>query len=260
MGKKQEAIQANIEALSQITFIIKAFERPEALERLLASIDKYYGYAGKALTVMIADDSKTPHPPTKSHRCNLVFFQLEFDSGLSHGRNYMLDRVKTKYFLLLDDDFIFTKHTDILEMYRMLESHPQIDILAGTVMNGRKKVRSNCTIKFTDGILYKIFCPYKREDGLNYYDFVVNFFLAKSEPIQKIRWNDEFKLVEHTAFFLDCYRHGIISAEIPKVKVLHKKMSSPHYNQFRKDRAQVFVDKLMEQYKINKIIETRVDK
>lgn len=41
---------------------------------------------------------------------NLQYFDLEKDCGLSAGRNFLLNKVQTKYFVLADDDFVFDKN------------------------------------------------------------------------------------------------------------------------------------------------------
>ncbi len=247
----------NIALLKNVTFIIKTFERPEALNRLLASIHHHLGYAGQAIAILVADDSREPRPSSRNVGLNVMHYPLPFDVGLSSGRNYLLSMIATDYLLLLDDDFVFTRHTDIPALYNAMQAHPEVDILAGSVLNKRRKVNYNCTFKFTGDTLYQVQAPYLVHDGLKYYDAVVNFFLAKTESVRKIRWKDELKTSEHTAFFLDCYRAGLICAELPEVSVLHRKMSHAFYNQYRRDRVEEFAAKFREIYNINRIVQTK---
>ncbi len=65
---------------------------------LIKSIKKFY----PSLHNIVADDSKSP-----VHRPDVEYHVLPFDSGLSKGRNFLVKKVKTSYFLLLDDDFCF---------------------------------------------------------------------------------------------------------------------------------------------------------
>ena len=36
--------------------------------------------------------------------------------------------------LCLDDDFVFYRHTDLVPVHRILETHPEIDLVAGEVV------------------------------------------------------------------------------------------------------------------------------
>lgn len=81
-----------------MTFIIHTFKRPDCLSRLLESIKEYY-----------------PNTPV------IVYDDSEFDRGLSWGRNHLVSQVKTKYFLLLDDDFVFTNETKIERLVEKAE-------------------------------------------------------------------------------------------------------------------------------------------
>jgi len=210
-----------------ITFCIKAFERPEAVKKLLNSIDKYYGILGKSLKIEIVDDSIKPVKPSLKIRNQLDYFVIKFDSGSSKGRNFLLDKVDTKYFLYLDDDYVFTSKTKIEKLFDKIESFDDIDILAGSIYNkGKRKVKSNCCIELKNGILKRIKKPKKIINGVKYYDFVVNFFLAKTSKIKLVKWDSEFKTVEHTAFFLNCYKKGLISAELEEVKINHIRPNS----------------------------------
>ena len=56
--------------------------------------------------------------------------RLEPDVGLSAGRNALLSRVQTPYFLLLDDDFEFTAETKI-EKLASVVARGEADLVAG---------------------------------------------------------------------------------------------------------------------------------
>ncbi|WP_290917586.1 glycosyltransferase, partial [Halodesulfovibrio sp.] len=90
--------------LRDVTIVVKAFERPESLLRLYQSIRTYY----PLIDIIIVDDSEE-----KVNLCefenNVTYLATDFNIGLSAGRNYAVSNVKTKYFLLLDDDFFFTE-------------------------------------------------------------------------------------------------------------------------------------------------------
>lgn len=104
------------------TIIIKTFERIDSAKRLLNSIFKYY----PDIQVVVSDDSAE----AKRHKQevlkkwpnkNLVYLDLPYDVGLSAGRNLAVAQVKTKYFVLCDDDFIFGPRTDLRRLKDTLE-------------------------------------------------------------------------------------------------------------------------------------------
>src|SRR3990167_8820718 len=108
--------------MNDITFIVSTFERVDCLKNLIKSIKKYY----PDVPIFVADDSEE-----KSEIQGVEYYRLEFDSGLCIKRNFLLSKVKTKYFLLLDDDFIFTEDTRIEELVRVAELG--FDIVGGKV-------------------------------------------------------------------------------------------------------------------------------
>ena len=64
--------------LKDVTAIIKTFERPHALTRLLRSIQKFY----PELRVIVGDGSFSPSP-----RRDVQYIRLPPDVGVSAGRN-----------------------------------------------------------------------------------------------------------------------------------------------------------------------------
>ena len=81
---------------ANLTAIIKTFERPRALDRLIRSIRRDY----PDLPIIVGDDSFHPY-----RRTDVEYLRLPPDIGASAGRNAMLHRVQTPLFLQLDDDF-----------------------------------------------------------------------------------------------------------------------------------------------------------
>jgi len=59
---------------------------------------------------------------------------MPFDSGLSAGRNLLLSKVRTPYFVLCDDDFVFDDRTNISHVLQFVRSG-EFDIIAGCVYN-----------------------------------------------------------------------------------------------------------------------------
>jgi glycosyltransferase involved in cell wall biosynthesis len=178
------------------------------------------------MMIIVADDSRNP-----GEIDSVDYHKLPFNSGISYGRNFLIDKVKTKYFLLLDDDFIFTEKTDLNTLLNILE-HNDIDLLAGNIMENLKLrgLSGIGVMRQEGGTLYITRKEYI--DKLpNYYTcyFVPNFFMADTERIiQAGAWDNELKVQEHWAFF--CKLRGKVkTAFCPEVEIEHKRETNERY-------------------------------
>ena len=216
----------------EVTALIKTFERPNELRRLVRSIAKFY----PRLQVIVADDGFRPTPIA-----NVEYVQLPPDSGISVGRNTMLQRVKTPYFLLLDDDTEFTRDTRIEQLLATIQNFG-VDLAAGTYIRCKRKIlwtskkpqpffgkmeRSGRHLTVSPG--YR-----SAEPGLILCDIVHNFFVARTKAIRDMGgWADELKLNEHAEFFLRFKEHGLKAAYCPEVTVRHWFSKPPKYAPYR---------------------------
>ena len=100
---------------------------------MLGKIIKINKTIASTYPIIICDDSKDAqynkeYIMDKFNDLNINYIITGFDTGVSKGRNILINNVKTKYFVLCDDDFIFTKQTNLLHMKE------QLDILGGTCL------------------------------------------------------------------------------------------------------------------------------
>lgn len=268
--------KGEILTMQNVTFIIKTFERPSCIKRLVKSIYKKYPDA----SILIADDSDSSckeYLEKKYSVKSLEVFELEKDQGLSFGRNYLVDRVKTKYFVLLDDDFVFDSKTDIQAGLDLIEKS-NLDILGGYIRNycmedgfvSYVKLIIQNLIKYEKPANYmgtfsfdederKLYVKRIRNDFPEYKetDIVLNFFIAKTDVIRTInRWDDELKLQEHTAFFYKAKLNKLKIAFTNKFSVQHKPLRLKDYGTYRgRDFTQLFLEK----YDIHEVISTFED-
>jgi len=177
-----------VDYVSQITAIIATFKRPDCLEKLLTSIKEFY----PNLKTIIYDDSDT-------------------DKGLSWSRNHLVSQVKTPYYLLLDDDFIFTEDTKIENLLKKLRQG--YDIVGGALFQQGEIIHFESRLEVKDDVLHRI------EVEKEPFDTVLNFFLARREVKG---WDNELKMGEHLAFFWDNKGKWRISYE-PKCIIKHER-------------------------------------
>jgi len=213
-----ELKKKELKKLKDVTFIIKTFDRPESLYKLMNSIDY-------DVPILIANDGKqqVEHPKA-------TVYELPFDTGLSAGRNFLLDKVKTKYFLLLDDDFVFTKKTKIEELVKVIEKG--FDIVSGYVEG---HVYNHTIFKIKDNVLIHDKIKSKgKYKGYPLYDLVLNFFVGRTRKIRNLKWDDKLKIGEHEDFFLRAKDKKLKVTVQPKVSIVHERNpSSEEYIKYR---------------------------
>lgn len=233
--------------MEDITIIIKTFIRIKCVERLLNSIEKSYSKC----PIIICDDSNDAKKNkenilSKFPNLKINYIVTEENIGLSKGRNILVQNVKTKYFVLCDDDFIFYKKTDILLAKELLEKG-NYDILGGLCLHayrinfGSKNEKIEVFLRN----LQKTFNNYRKVgykgnielnnkeviiniEKLNYNskevfntDICENFFLAKTDVVRNVLWYDKLKLNEHEDFFIRAKKAKVKIGVTSQFKVYH---------------------------------------
>lgn len=204
-----------------ITFIITTYKRPQCLRILQESIKKYY----PSVSVLVYDDT-------------------EFDRGVSWARNYLISQIKTKYFLILDDDFVFNEDTIIEKLYKKAERG--YDIVAGSILQDNEIIHYEGFYQLEDDILKLVFR--KKEP----FDFVFQFLVGRTEKFKECKWDEEIKIGEHTAFFFDNKGKLKIGYE-PSVIIEHLPIKKPEY-MFYRNRATTYFKKWMNKRNIKEVI------
>ncbi len=205
-----------------LTAIVATHERPESLNRMIDSFKVYY----PDMPFVIVDSSKIPTP-----REDVVYISMPQDSGISAQRNRALEEVKTKYFLLLDDDFVCTEQTNLEVLLQGIQDGI-FDIVWGGVNNkGADNYDFHGTYQQEEGTLYHYV---GRSYNLNmqhaYYDVIFNFFVADAEKVRQFWWWDrQLRFAkEHDDFFLQAKQHGLRVGYLPEVIVDHVHQSKYH--------------------------------
>jgi len=192
--------------IKQLAISIKTFQRDESLFKLVKSIRGELPHA----PIYIADDGDMTGAKNKfysdlSNQGHQIY-TMPFDSGLSAGRNLLLDNIKEQYFLNCDDDFIIRDTKMFLQIIRLLRDTPELLLVGGMTVELSGEVRA-FAIDFDigAGILKQRFAYNQMKISENirymYADMVSNFFIGKTELMRKIRWDDNFKIgYEHPDF------------------------------------------------------------
>ncbi len=219
--------------LSQTTAVIKTFQRPKDLDRLIRSIRRYY----PELQILVGDDGFEPSP-----RSDVGYLRLPEDIGLSAGRNALLDNVQTPYFLLLDDDFEFIRKTKIEKLIQLVDQK-ELDIAAGSsakikiklfVLRRRRMQPYHGLFDFRGNQLRLVRGGQDLGKGYLLCDITNNFFVARTDTIRALGgWDPELHLNEHEEFFVRAWRQGLRVGHRSDVMVLHWASRPTGYFKFR---------------------------
>lgn len=226
----------------KITLIIKTFERPQCISRLIYSIKMMYSN----IHIIVADDSRDLQAiPGVEH------LRMPYDSGVSAGRNLALSKVDTPYVVTLDDDFVFNQHTKLERWLEILES-TNLDMIGGNV---DEHPNYHASLHIEDNSL--IFRPESvgQENNFLLWNIVLQFWMGRTEKIREIGgWDDEFKTVDHIIFFARSIGK-IKIGHCPDVCVGHMPIQDHSYYQHRNGRMQKYLMLLMDRLGVNRVID-----
>ncbi|XP_070552380.1 beta-1,4 N-acetylgalactosaminyltransferase 1-like [Ptychodera flava] len=231
---------------STVTVITKTFERYSAVKRLISSVHKFY----PGITILIADDSEFPE---KIQLPNVKHYIMPFADGWFAGRNLLVSQVRTKYFLWVDDDFVFTNGTRLERFVEKFE-HPNVsvDYVGGTFGDefGKASRKSNCygcrRLEFQYGDEEGDCLAVRKERKYHqvaefpqcfWADGTDNFFMARTSSVRKVGFDPFFERVGHFEYFIDSLGTMRMMG-CTDVNIMHKSdRSNPKYNKFRKNNA-----------------------
>ncbi|KAM7372659.1 hypothetical protein PAMP_009811 [Pampus punctatissimus] len=155
--------------------------------------------------------------------------------GWFAGRNLAVSQVTTKYFLWVDDDFVFTEKTKIEKLVEVMEAVPELDMVGGAVQGDQ----------FYFSLIYE-----EGEDGdggclhrkskMKFHSLpnypqcslasgVVNFFLARTDAVQRVGFDPKLQRVAHSEFFMDGLG-SLLVATCSHVSIGHQRLK--HNNQY----------------------------
>jgi hypothetical protein len=201
--------------LTELTVLVKTFERPRVLRRFVDSVRRFY----PDLKVIVVDDSRKPEPIE-----GLETITMPYDSGVSAGRNELIARAQTDYVLLLDDDFVFYRHTRLGPAVEAMKRHPEIDIMGGQVVNLPFYRRLPLSL---EGPLYPSSAsprvPIRSTiGGFTVAAKVPVFFLARRERVALVPWDPHANRSGHADFFTRAL--GVLTTVYnPRLRCLHAK-------------------------------------
>uniref|UniRef100_A0A4W3IPH7 Beta-1,4 N-acetylgalactosaminyltransferase 1-like n=2 Tax=Callorhinchus milii TaxID=7868 RepID=A0A4W3IPH7_CALMI len=210
---------------------------------MIDSVRKYY----PEVTIIVADDSDKPE---RIQGAFIEHYIMPFGKGWFAGRNLAISQVTTKYLLWVDDDFIFTTETRIDKLVDILE-RTTLDLVGGAV---REKTGMTTTFRHQISVepggeegdcLHTWPGYYHTLEGFPHCvvtDGVVNFFLARTDQVQRVGFDPRLTRVAHSEFFIDglgvlhvASCHHVTVDHAPKIKLPWSQPDQREktYNEFR---------------------------
>lgn len=212
---------------NRVAFLIKTHARPACLDVAVRSILLLVPDA----TVIVADDSSRQNASEAADaglgRLNVMFPQLqlvmvslEFDVGVSAGRNVLVDKAHElgfRYVFILDDDNVFTHDVDFNGMLSLLE-RGDADIVGANRCDGMPFDATRCmghsSLVHTGDTLLVVpgasKYPHRpAQHGCVQTEFVQNAFMSTVAFLKRVRWDPVLKNNDHYDFFYRAnFRHG----------------------------------------------------
>nr|XP_055048549.1 beta-1,4 N-acetylgalactosaminyltransferase 2-like isoform X1 [Misgurnus anguillicaudatus] len=216
---------------SQVTVLVKAFLRYKELNALIQSIRVNY----PKIKIIVADDSLIPEKVVGD---NIEHYIMPPAQGWFAGRNLALSQVTTKYFLWVDDDFVFLNETRIERFVEVMEAVPELDVVGGQVGRNQFAFKLNYEEGNSEegGCISRVrgfYAPLSGFKGCFFVDGVVNFFLGRTDAVRKVGFDPFLRKVGHSEFFIDGLGELLV-VTCQGLRIGHqKRTNTPDYRKYR---------------------------
>ncbi len=219
------------EVARRVTMTVKTFERPAVLRRCLSSARTVFD--GR---IVVADDSREP---VRDLGPGVDVLPLPFNSGVPVGRNAALDAVRTEYVFVSDDDIVFTAASDLVAAMNYLDDNAGVDLVALTRVDlpRWRAVEAHDARALFPGAPPPLVAYGTLIGGLPVVPKTPQLYLARTDSIQRVRWDERLRMVDHRDFFSRA-AGTIVSVQAQTVQGYHMRTPfDPFYTSYREDVA-----------------------
>jgi glycosyltransferase involved in cell wall biosynthesis len=216
----------------ELTILIKCHSRPQCLSECIQSIRDHEGNQYK---IVVCDDSNDHLVDQICATNNIELIKQPYDSGVCAGRNALVDHCETPWFLLLEEDMelLSPLATELLETIKDVNANYGELHMLGCDVHKRDSWRGSLSFNKWRTVILRSE-HYAEYGAVNFVDLIPNVFVAKTEIVRKIRWDDELKTHEHLDYFFRAKRDGLIAGYDVRRIVKHKSTRpSEEYNSLR---------------------------
>ncbi|WP_436926722.1 glycosyltransferase family 2 protein [Halosimplex amylolyticum] len=190
--------------MSSIALGAVVFKRTDMVEQLLSSV------SSPVETVYIADNGEISPERRRiydrSYPFELKVLDLEYDSGLGHGRNEIVEQLSEDYVVIVDSDMTMPHGIEYLA--DQLDERPRLGGVSGLLFEHGNLIGASCDLYEEGEILIKDIRGTKDSefvDGKPFveFDFVPNAAMFRRECLEEYSWDPAYKFgAEHLDFFV----------------------------------------------------------
>lgn len=180
------------------------FKRVEKLEHLLSSvgppIEKVY----------VADNGEITRDKKRLYDRDFPFelevLDLEYDSGLGHGRNEITKRLTEDYLLVVDSDMAVPSNVGLLA--DQLDAKPELGGVCGLLIEEGNVSGICCDLYEEGNVVVKDIRDEKHfefvaDSPFVEFDFIVNAAMFRRECLEDYSWDPTYKIgKEHLDFYV----------------------------------------------------------
>jgi hypothetical protein len=188
--------------MPKIALLITTFMRNSLLHKTLQGI---VDNLPNDCIVMVGDQNQYPYSNEKTEYYTKLYnegkvlaFHLPFDCGLSYARNYLVEKAKLvqiPYCLISADSIQFNEQYNFVNIIEFMENDPKI-AKVGFALNHRVPWEFNLELIPGQCFYLEVSEDYESFNHRLYHkvDICKNFFLAKTDILVEIPWDNSLKL------------------------------------------------------------------
>ena len=259
--------------MNKIGIVITTFLRDELLEKSIKSLELVTSQLNiyPNWEIIIVDQNPTEEKFNKyvdyHHLCH--YYNSPYNSGLSYNRNWGVQRAKElgcDYILIGSDSFLFNESLNWIDClckelgtFKLTKEH-NFDLIGFALTGCLCGWEAKLTLIPNEGFELDFI---HKEDSSDFYshfhpfhcriyrcDILRNFFLATTESLINVKWDENLLLGEHEDFF---YRYKQAGYKVGWTNLItaEKMNDRPNeYAEFRRKNFNEGIIKLKEKYKI----------
>ena len=183
--------------------------RREKLHLLLASIRRRY--PDRQLRILVADDGGAADREVL-RGFGARHLRLQPNAGLSHGRNALVQATRTPFLVLLDDDTVFDRGTELGTLHQALRQHPKVALAAGCYIDLRYPNHTHPCFRArfhaSEGgavVRSEVVHTPPAAAGCERAHMGTNFFMARTSALRRFGWDPRQKVMEHETFYYQLF-------------------------------------------------------
>lgn len=193
--------------MEEIALGTKLFSRTLQLHQLLTTLPE-----GIFSEVYVAHDGEWDEEKeeilNQDYDVDLTILDMEFDAGLSAGRNQVIDASTEEYLLFVDTDHRVP--TRVTELFEQIQNSPAIGGIAGSIIEPESARLWQSAKDFSEsgGGLVRDASGDRRIEHvaggpLARFDFIPNTVLFRRECLDDYRWDENYIIgSEHVDFYI----------------------------------------------------------